>query len=182
MTEISDRYRRLSDQFSKRLAAVPPDGWNSPTPCEEWNARQVVQHVVDSQGMFLGFVGRQLGDIPSADDDPKAAFDAARDQVLADLEDPERAQEEFEGFFGRSTFEAAVDRFLSFDLVVHGWDLARATGQDEHIDEADVRRVREDSAKFGDAIRSPGAMGPEVEPPPGADEQTKMLAYLGRRV
>lgn len=182
MTEISDRYRRLSDQFSGRLGKVPPDGWNNQTPCEEWNARQLVQHVVDAQGMFLGLVGRQLGDIPSVDDDPKAAFDAARDQVLADLEDPERAQEEFEGFFGRSTFEAAVDRFLSFDLVVHGWDLARATGQDEHIDEADVRRVREDSAKFGDAIRSPGAMGAEVEPPPGADEQTKMLAYLGRRV
>jgi uncharacterized protein (TIGR03086 family) len=181
VTEISDRYRRLSDQFSERLAAVPLDGWNAPTPCEDWNARQLVQHVVDSQGMFLGLVGRQMGDIPSVDDNPKAAFDAARDQVLADLEDPERAKVEFEGFFGRSTFEAAVDRFLSFDLVVHGWDLARATGQDEHIDDADVRRVREDSAKFGDAIRSSGAMGPEVEAPPDADEQTRMLAYLGRR-
>ena len=40
------------------------------------------------QGMFLGFVGRSLGDIPAVDDDPLGAWTAARDVVQADLDDP----------------------------------------------------------------------------------------------
>ena len=98
-----------------------------------------------------------------------------------DLEDPERAAAEFDGLSGRSTFETAVDRFLSMDLVVHGWDLARSAGLDEHIDPDEVGRVRRQAEAFGDALRSPRAFGPPVEPPPGSDEQDQLLAFLGRR-
>src|SRR3954452_17370825 len=135
MTEVSERYRRLADAFAAKIAAVPADRWSSPSPCAEWTARDVVRHVITTQGMFLGFVNRELVDIPSVDDDPAAAWDAARAVVLADLEDPERAAAEYEGFQGKSTFEAGVDRFLCFDLIVHGWDLARTAGLDERIDE-----------------------------------------------
>jgi len=181
MTETSERYARLSDAFARKVAAVPPDAWDNATPCAEWTARDLVQHMIDTQGMFLGFVGGELGDIPSVHDDPLAAWNAARAVVLRDLEDPARAGAEFDGFFGRSTFEAGVDRFLNFDLVVHGWDLARATGQDEHVDPDDVARVQKAAEAFGDAMRSPKAFGPEVDAPPGADAQTKLLAFLGRR-
>ena len=88
---------------------------------------------------------------------------------------------EFDGMTGRSTFEAAVDRFLNMDLVVHGWDLARAAGLDDEIDPADVARVNETAKGFGEGMRSPRAFGPAVEPPSDADDQTKMLAFLGRR-
>jgi uncharacterized protein (TIGR03086 family) len=181
MTEISERYARLSDAFARKVEAVPPDEWDDATPCPEWTARDLVQHMVDTQGMFLGFVGRELGDIPSVQDDPLAAWNAARGLVQHDLDDPACAGAEFEGFFGRSTFEGGVDRFLNFDLVVHGWDLARATGQDEQIDPDDVARVQKAAEAFGDAMRSPKAFGAELEAPPGADAQTKMLAFLGRR-
>jgi uncharacterized protein (TIGR03086 family) len=180
MTEISDRYRRLSDALAAKVRAVPDGGWDNQTPCPAWTARDLVGHVVATQGMFLGFVGRELGDIPSVASDPVAAWDAARAVLLADLEDSERATAEFQGLSGTSTFEAAVDRFLNFDLVVHGWDLARATGQDERIDPADVERLRIGAEGFGDAMRGPQAFGPEVEPPPGADEQARLLAFLGR--
>jgi uncharacterized protein (TIGR03086 family) len=100
--------------------------------------------------------------------------------MLADLEDPERAATEFEGMAGRTSFEKAVDGFLCFDLVVHGWDLARATGQDESIDAADVARVQQQAEAFGPALRSPQAFGPEVEAPAGADAQARLLAFLGR--
>ena len=181
MTEISERYARLADAFAAKIAAVPADRWSSPSPCENWTARDIVTHVVSTQGLFLGFVGRSLGDIPSVDDDPLAAFTAARTVVQADLEDPARAAAEYEGFMGTMTFETGVDRFLNFDLVVHGWDLARATGLDDHIEPADLQRIRVAAEGFGDAMRGPNAFGPEVEPPPGADDQQRVMAFLGRR-
>ena len=88
MTEISERYARLGDAFATKIAAVPEQAWAHPSPCDEWTARDVVNHVINTQGMFLGLVGRQLGDIPGVDDDPLAAWNAARSVVQGDLEDP----------------------------------------------------------------------------------------------
>lgn len=181
MSEIADRYRRLSDAFAEKIGNVAADRWTAPTPCPEWSARDLVNHVVQTQGMFLGFVGHELGDIPSVDDDPAAAWEAARAKVQAGLEDPATAKAEFDGFTGRSTFEDGVNRFLCFDLVVHGWDLARATGQEEKIDPDEVARVHEQAKAFGPAMRNPAAFGDEVEAPADADDQTRMLAFLGRR-
>jgi uncharacterized protein (TIGR03086 family) len=180
MTEIADRYRRLSDAFATTVAGVPDDRWSSPSPCEDWNARQVVGHVVNAQGMFLGFIGEELGDIPPVDDDPTGAWDAARARVQSTLDDPARADTEFDGFLGRSSFSAAVDRFLNCDLVIHRWDLARATGQDETMSPQDAARVLEIARGFGDEFRGPGAFGPEVPVGPDADAQTRVLAYCGR--
>jgi uncharacterized protein (TIGR03086 family) len=181
MSEISERYARLADAFANKIAAVPDDRWDSQSPCPDWQARDVVGHVVTTQGMFLGFVGQELGDIPSADDDPLGAWNAARARVQANLDDPERAKAEFQGLSGRSTFEAAVDKFLCSDLVVHGWDLARAAGLEDRMEGDDIGRVRRYMESMGDGLRSPGAFGPEVEAPPGADDQGRLLAFLGRQ-
>jgi uncharacterized protein (TIGR03086 family) len=181
MSDIAERYRRLAGTFEERIAAVPADRWEDPSPCEDWTARDVVRHVVDTQALFLGFVGREAGELPGVDDDPLGAFAGARRVVQADLDDAEQAQVGFEGFFGPTTFEAAVDRFLCGDLVVHGWDLARATGLDEHIDAGDVEAVTAEARRFGDAFRSPGVCGPEVEVPADASAKDKLLAFYGRR-
>lgn len=181
MSTISQRYARLAAAFGDKVARVPDDRWANPSPCEGWSARDVVRHVVETHGLFLGLVGRALGEIPSVDDDPVAAFDAARKIVQADLDDPSRAHETFEGMMGTMRFEESIDRFICFDLVVHGWDLARAAGLDERIDAAEVGRVLAAAPGFGDALRGPGVCGPELSPPADADEQTRMLAFLGRR-
>ena len=180
MTEISDRYRRLSGAFADRIAAVPDDGWDAPTPCEEWTARDLVGHVVQSQGMFLSRVGREAPEVDAAAD-PLGAWQTVSGVVQADLEDPERAATTFQGMFGEQTFEGAVDRFLNFDLVVHGWDLARASGQDVQIDADDLTRLDAASQEFGDAMRGPQAFGPALEVGPDAEDQTRVLAFLGRR-
>jgi uncharacterized protein (TIGR03086 family) len=180
MSEISERYRRLTDAFAAKVAVLPDDGWERATPCAGWTARELVAHVINTQGMFLGFVGLELGDIPSVEDDPAAAWDAARSKMQHALDDPEQAQAEFDGFQGRTTLEAAVNRFLCFDQVVHGWDLARSQGLDERIEPEDIARVRAQAEEFGEALRSPQAFGPEVEPSPGADDQARLLAFLGR--
>jgi uncharacterized protein (TIGR03086 family) len=181
MTEVSERYRRLSEAFAAKIAGVGDDGWANETPCEAWTARDLVAHVVATQGMFEGLVGRSIGDLPPVEDAPAAAWDAARAVIQRNLEDPSLATAEFDGFAGRSTFEAAVDRFLCTDLVVHGWDLARATGQDEGMSPEDVTRVQGVAEAFGDAMRGPQAFGPALEPPSGADAQGRLLAFLGRR-
>ncbi len=182
MSEISQRFARLSDAFGAKVAAVPPERWSNPSPDAGWTARDVVRHMVANQGLFLGLIHEQPDEVPSVDDDPVGAWKGASAQVLHVLEDPQRADAEFDGFFGRSTFAEAVDRFVNFDLVVHTWDLSRATGIDERLDPDDVARVRKQAEGFGEMLRSPQVCGPAVEPPPGADAQTELLAFLGRRV
>jgi uncharacterized protein (TIGR03086 family) len=178
---ILDRYRRNADAFAATVRAVPDERWGDPSPCPDWDARGVVAHVVQTQGMFEQLVGRTLEPGPSVDDDPLGAFVAASSQVAAHLADPATAGAEYDGMFGRSTFAKAVDQFLSSDLVIHRWDLARATGQDARLPEDEIARYWRDVEVYGDAMRSPGAFGPAVEPPPDADEQTRLLCFLGRR-
>lgn len=183
MTEsIADRYRRLSSAFAETVAAVPEDGWDRRTPCEDWSARDLLGHVVQTQGMFLGFVGEELPDGPSVEQDPVGAWSHASGAVQRRLDDPERATATFQGFSGESTFEAATDRFLCADLVVHRWDLARSQGQDVTLAPEDMARIHEGMAPLADQLRGPGAFGPEVQVAPDADQQTKFLAFLGRQV
>lgn len=182
MTEQrAERYRRLANALVATAGAVADAEWSSPSPCEGWTARDVAGHVVETSAMFLGFVGLSLGEVPSVGDDPVGAVIAATARVQAVLDDPGQASLEFDGYLGRTTIAEAIDRFLSFDVVVHRWDLARATGGDERIGPADVRAVMTAAEAFGDAARSPNVFGPAVEPPPDGDEQARMLAFLGRQ-
>ena len=57
MSAFADHYRSLAGSFSVTIAAVPRDRWDDPSPCEGWTAREVVQHVVDSEIGMLGRVG-----------------------------------------------------------------------------------------------------------------------------
>jgi uncharacterized protein (TIGR03086 family) len=182
MSETADRYRRLAAAFTARVEAVPADCWSSQSPCADWKARDVVQHMLDTSGMFLGFIGDKLPPGPSVDEDPLGAWANARDAMQAALDDPARATKEYDGMFGKTTFETSVNQFICADLVIHAWDVSRATGLDERLDPDEVHRIFELLRPFGDKLRGPGAFGPPVEPPPGADEQTQLLAFLGRAV
>ena len=99
------------------------------------------------------------------------------------LDDPALADTEYDGQFGRTTRSSdTIDQFMGFDLVVHGWDLARATGQDETIDPAEVERTWE--AVVGSSARTMreyGVTGPEVDVPPDASKQDRLLGLLGRQ-
>lgn len=186
MTEtIADRYRRRAQTFTDTVAAVPVAAWSQPSPCPDWTALDVVRHVVDTQAMFAGFVQREPEAGPTADDDPLGAWTTARQLTQRGLDAPQLAAEEFEGGMGRQRFDQAVDRFLAFDLVVHRWDLARAAGLDDQMPAADLdameAAVAEMDEKMSDKMRGPGAFGPELDPPEGADRQTRLLAFLGRQ-
>lgn len=83
MNSVADTYRRLGANFAATVGQVPADRWESQSPCAEWTARDVVAHVVETQHMFEGLVGRTLAAGPAVTDDPLAAFVAVRDQVQA---------------------------------------------------------------------------------------------------
>jgi uncharacterized protein (TIGR03086 family) len=176
MTEIADRYRRLADRFTHVVESVSDEEWANPSPCEEWSARDVLEHVVESEWGFL----ERFGFAPA---DTEPSWPLVRDTMQAVLEDPERAGTEYEGFFGPTTVAETVDGFFSFDLLVHAWDIARAVGLSEHeeMEEAEVERYLEMLRARGDAVRGPGVFGPPLEVDDSADLKTRFLAFTGRR-
>ena len=180
MTDISARYARLADTMTRRVDGIPDGAWDDPTPCEEWTVRDLVKHLAETHAMFGGFVKLPAADGPDPADDPRGAWVAARDQMQAWLDDPEVAEAEFEGMGGTTTLQDSVNQFICFDLNVHGWDLAHATGQDETIDPEELPQLWQDVEGLGDMIRSSGTCGPEVAAPQDATAQEKLLAYLGR--
>lgn len=180
MTEISARYRDLATEFTRRVDAVPADRWANPSPCAGWTARDVVRHVIDTHTAMPGYAGLSLTLKESVDEDPRRAWAEARDAMQDLLDDPERAGREYDGYFGRTTVQDTVDRFLGFDLLIHGWDLARATGQDETLPAHEVHRVYQDALSLGDSLRIDGVCGPAVTVPTDASEQDRLLALLGR--
>src|SRR6476660_8471612 len=97
MSEISKRYQKVSEQFTRRVRAVPDEAWNNPAPPEGWVARDVVRHLVEwVPGFFLSFAGLELPTGPSVDDDPVAAWKVLDDALQAALDDPDVAAREFD--------------------------------------------------------------------------------------
>jgi len=67
------------------------------------------------------------------------------------------------------------------DILIHTWDLARATGLDETPDPAEVHDLFVGMEPMDAVLRSSGHYGPRVDVPADADEQTKLIAFTGRR-
>jgi uncharacterized protein (TIGR03086 family) len=180
MSEVAARYARVANGFGGRVAAVAEqNSWDAPTPCTEWTVRDLVGHVVS---VHRHVANRMNGDLqpPAADADLVAAWRDATADVRAALADPERANAPMAGRFAPMPFEELVGRLLCIDTVVHTWDLARATAQNEVLD-APAVTVAFDGIRPADAaIRGAGGFGPKIEPPAGADEQTRFLCFLGR--
>lgn len=181
MSEQAERYRKVAAVFTERVKAVPDGAWDNPTPCEGWVARDIVRHLVDwMPGLFFETAGLERPECPSADDDPVAAWLALDAALQGALDDPAVASIEYESRAGRHTVAEAIDRFGTSDVFLHTWDLARATGQDETLDPEEVHRQLEAVLPHDEALRSSGHYGPRVEVPDDADEQTKLLAFIGR--
>lgn len=183
MSEISERYRRVAAAFTARADGVPADGWDLPSPCEGWAARDVVRHLVEwVPAFFEAAGGPQLRTTTSVDDDPAQAWRELDAAVQAGLGDPAVAATEVSHpRAGTHRFEGAVDTFVLGDVLVHTWDLARATGQDEHLDPDEVARMLAGMEPLDEVLRSSGQFGPRVEVPADADAQTRLLAFSGRR-
>jgi uncharacterized protein (TIGR03086 family) len=183
MTEIAERYRRVADRFTARADEVANDDWDRPAPCEGWVARDVVRHLVDwVPAFFAAGDGPTLPVGPSVDDDPAAAWRTMSDGIEALLDDPvASATIVSHPRVGDHRFDEAIATFVVGDVFIHTWDLARATGLDETLDTEIVHEMLGEVAAMDEALRSSGHFGPRVAVPADADEQTKLLAFTGRR-
>ena len=183
MSEVADRYRRVALRFTERVEEVPDDGWDRPAPCEGWVARDVVRHLVEWVPAFFDAAGGpHLPAGPSVDVDPVAAWTTMSDGIQALLEDPDAsAATVSHPHAGTHRFDEAVGTFVLGDVVVHTWDLARATGLDETLDADVVHDMLVGMEPLDDMLRASGQYGPRVEVPSGADEQTRLIAFTGRQ-
>jgi uncharacterized protein (TIGR03086 family) len=171
--DLLELYRRASDWTAATLAATTD--LDAPTPCTEWTVRDLLNHMLDTQRYFLAAARGQSASPPGPHppdligDDPAAAFAATREEVIAE--------------FGK---EGVVDKTgpalgIAFaDQLLHGWDLARATGQDETMPPGLAEAAYElIHGRFTDDQRR-GVFAPEVPVAADATPQQRLLAYTGR--
>jgi uncharacterized protein (TIGR03086 family) len=182
MSEIAERYERITDQFTDRVRAVSPGDWDNPSPCEGWTARDVVGHLTEWIPGFFEGQGVPFPAVPSVQDDPLAAWETVRSAMAGVLGDPALADKQISTPFSTQSLAETVDMIVTGDVFTHTWDLARATGQDETLDADQLQRMLASMGSIPDEVlRADGMFAPAVEVPDDADDQTRFLAIAGRR-
>lgn len=172
--------------FTDRVHAVGPARWGDPTPCTEWTVRDLVNHLTAEQlwvpPLLDGAAIEDLGDSLDGDvlgDDPAAAWDAAATAAREAFAAPGALKRTVRLSYGPTSADAYAAQ-MTADAVVHAWDLARAIGADEHLPRALVDFTRREVEPYAGSLSGTGLFAAAVEPPAGADAQTRLLARLGR--
>lgn len=176
----AERHRRVAAVFSDRVAGVAPDGWDAPTPVADWRARDVVRHLVEwARGFLAAGVGLEPPPTTPVDEDPVAAWreHAAWVQGLVD-EPGDRVLDN--PHVGQVPLDDAIDRFYTSDVLMHTWDLARATGQDDRLDEEECATLLAGMEPLDQQLRDSGQYGPRVPVPDDAPVQDRLLGFIGR--
>lgn len=176
----ADRHRAVSDAFTEVVRGV--GDWDAPTPVPEWRARDVIDHLVTwSAGFVEGGAGVRLPRGPGAAVDPVATWEEYAAAVQALLDDPATADRRMANpHLGDLPLPEAIDRFYTSDVFLHTWDLARATGQDDRLEEATCAAMLAGMEPMEEAIRTSGHYGPRVPVPDDASAQDRLLGFIGR--
>ena len=118
---------------------------------------------------------------PSVDDDPLAAWEHHARGVQELLDDPAAQSRRFaHPMLPEMPLPQAVSQFYTNDVFMHTWDLARATGQDDRLDEERCRVLYEGMLPLDDVLRQSGQYGPKVPVPDGADWAEQAAGFIGR--
>ncbi len=178
-------YEEAARRFRATLAAVKESQLNSPTPCAEWSVKALVVHNLKVAEFVHGvFTGNVTGDDTQVNEPlPKEgavpAFDARVRGVLAVVKAPGAMENQLETPFGKMT----GGQFLMMpfmDLLVHRWDLAKATGQGTRLEPHLVAAALA-LAPIIDGSRQLGIFAPAVPVPATASPQDKLIALTGRK-
>jgi uncharacterized protein (TIGR03086 family) len=187
-TAIEVLHRQALASTRSFVAGVAPGQWADPTPCAGWDVRALVNHVVAgnlwaaelASGRTIdevggGLDGDVLGDAPLDAYDRSAEMAARAFEATGALEAPCAVSY---GPVPGSVY--AGHRFI--DVLIHGWDIAVATGQPSALDPLLVEACREVVAPQLQGFQASGMFGSPSAGSDGADPQTQLLRSLGRRV
>ncbi|MFC6154305.1 TIGR03086 family metal-binding protein [Nocardioides yefusunii] len=151
------------------------------TPVPEWDVRGLLEHMI----WFHDFVhgGSPFGWTRRVDPavDPVGAFVEQTAAVQNILDDPAQAESPFfhPMASGQSLGEATA-RFYVSDVVMHTWDLARATAQEVTFDEPYVAGLSAGMQAQEATLRASGQFGAAQPVSDDADPLTRLMAFLGR--
>jgi uncharacterized protein (TIGR03086 family) len=185
MTDVKGLFARALERYGQLVQAIRDDQWHDETPCTEWDVRVLVNHLV-SENLWMPplLEGKTIGDVGDAldgdllGDDPKATWDRSAEEVGRAVK-ASPLDRTVHLSYGDVPAEHYISELFS-DLTIHGWDLARAIGADEAMDPEAVEILYERYTPIEDGLKATGLFGPKVEPPPGANKQTQLLAVFGR--
>jgi uncharacterized protein (TIGR03086 family) len=171
--------RRAIADFDIAIDAVDRvGGWDRPTPCEGWVARDVVAHLADWTPFLLEAVGRNA---PDPDDPPVERWRFIAAALEAIMADPAEAATEIEvGPLGRMPIAQAIAMLVTGDVVVHTWDLARSIDLEVELDETTMTGQLAGLESMDQQIRESGHFGPRVVVPDGAPITDRLLGFTGR--
>ena len=179
MDAILEDHGRACAVFQAVADQVPDDRWGVPTPCTEWDARAIVEHVI---GFHEFLVIRPLGARAHRPKDGRPAdrWRATTTTLLAALGEPGAFDRDIDLPGGGTTRLRGLVPSLTNDVIAHTWDLARATGVDAAIDPDLVARayaIASSDPSFG---AGDDMFDPAVPVPDDADDLTKLVALYGR--
>jgi uncharacterized protein (TIGR03086 family) len=188
--DVIDALQRATEEYRSRMRKVHSSNqWESPTPCDRWTVRDVADHILGGN-RFTVMILHGLAPDDAMDrvihgdfaDEPIRAFDKSSSEQLAAFRRPGVLDRLHQHPIGLISGRRIAALRMS-DLVVHGWDLARALGLPEELD-PDL--VIESIAVFQELAENPAAadfFGPGASGtlPDGAPNQSKLLEMVGRR-
>jgi uncharacterized protein (TIGR03086 family) len=180
-------HRRALDATGVVVDAVTRDQWNLPTPCAGWDVETLLSHVVAGNwwaaelaaGATIESVGDRLdGDV--LDGDAAAHYRQSAEAAAAVFEAPGAMDAPCAVSYGPVPGSVyAGHRFV--DVLVHGWDLAVASGQEAHLDPDLAAAAYEVLSAQEEMVRSSGLFGEQLEVPADAGAEARLLAFVGRR-
>ena len=182
MADNRDLHERAVQGFIKLTEPITEGQWDDPTPCSEWKVRDLVGHVSGGNHLFAAIARgeKPTGDAPPGD--PKQALaDSAK--VAKESFAPDEVNDRmFELPFGTMPAQIAIG-IHTLDVIVHSWDLAKATGQVPVVDQGLLEAVWGIAQMFPESpqLRGEGGpFGPKVECADDAPLYDRLVAHLGR--
>jgi len=148
-----------------------------PTPCTEFTCHELAEHLFGSLTGLGAMAGATVVNPEEGSLENRVSVMAA--QVIdawrtVDLDGTVPGP-------GGAEMPASIGAvILPIELVLHGWDLAQASGQQLHISDELVDYVRGMAETVVPAGRGRGAFAAEVTPPEGATSVDRLAAYTGR--
>jgi uncharacterized protein (TIGR03086 family) len=171
--DLMDLYRRGSGWTGDKVAGVRD--LEGATPCSEWQLRDLLNHILETQRYFAS-AGRGENAVPPGPNPPDTVSDTPADDFVRARSDVIRA------FSEESVIEKTMPALgVAFtDALIHGWDVAKATGQDATMPDGLAQAAYTTiHGRFPDKQRN-GLFAPEVPVADDATPQQRLLAYTGR--